>query len=369
MAKSKKAPDLGKGPLGIIGVIIVLIVMAISYFFGIDLLGLPDLGEGPVVVAPSGTWYNIYFTNPTCPPEEERSGGIDETIAEDMLNAQSQVDVAAFDFDSEPMVNALIELENRGVVVRVVTDEDNASLSSINRLRRGGISVVEDKRSGLMHDKFVVIDGRYVWTGSMNFTANGVYCNNNNIVRFDLPELAANYTAEMNEMYNDRSFGPTSPNNAPNKALTVGGVNVENYFASEDNIAPTLAALINSAEEEILFMAFSFTLDSIGESMLNQANEGIEVRGVFETVGSNTDFSYYPVMLSEGLQVRVDGNSRIMHHKVIIIDRDTVVFGSYNFSRNANESNDENLLIVYDPAFAGAFVTEFEEIWDEADPG
>jgi phosphatidylserine/phosphatidylglycerophosphate/cardiolipin synthase-like enzyme len=369
MSKSNNKPGSGKGPLGIIGVVVVLILMALSYYFGVDLLGFAGMDDGSVVTSDEGGWYNIYFTNPTCPPEERRSGGVDEIIAADMLQARRQVDVAAFDFDSEPMVNALIELENRGVFVRMVTDEDNAGLSSINRLRRNGISVVEDKRAGFMHNKFVVIDGRIVWTGSMNFTTNGVYCNNNNIVRLDSPELAANYTAEMSEMYDDRAFGPTSPDNAPNKALSIGGVRVENYFAAEDNIAPTLASLINNADREILFMAFSFTLEELGESILDRAEAGIEVRGVFETTGSDTDFSYYPVLADEGLQVRQDGNPRIMHHKVFIIDRDTVIFGSYNFSTNANEANDENLLIIYDPAFAGAFVGEFEKVWSAAAPG
>lgn len=369
MTKSKSSPKSNKGSLGIVGVIVVLILMAVSYYIGVDLLGLSGAQGAPVIVGQSGDWYQIYFTNPTCLPEAERKDGLDQTIAEDISKARRQVDVAAYDFDAEPMVNALIELENKGVLVRVVTDEDNASLSSINRLRRNGISVVEDKRAGLMHDKFVVIDGRYVWTGSMNFTTNGAYCNNNNIVRFDSPELAANYTAEMNEMYDNRAFGPTSPDNTPYKALSIGGVQLENYFAAEDNIAPTVAALINNADNEILFMAFSFTLEDLGESIINQSNSGIEVRGVFETTGSDTDFSYYPLMASEGLQVRLDGNPRIMHHKVIIIDRDTVIFGSYNFSRNANETNDENLLIVYDPTFAAAFVQQFEKVWSEARPG
>ena len=59
-----------------------------------------------------------------------------------MLLAEVRVDIAAFDLDAEPMVQALIELEARGVEVRVVTDSDNAELSSINRLRRNGVSVV-----------------------------------------------------------------------------------------------------------------------------------------------------------------------------------------------------------------------------------
>ena len=321
---------------------------------------------------PAGAgWYQIYFTNPTCPPEEERSGGLDEIIADDLRQTQFQVDIAAFDLDAPPIVDALIELEERGIPVRVVTDTDNEDLASIRRLRRNGISVVTDDRSALMHDKFIVIDGRYVWTGSLNYTTNGAYCNNNNAVRFDSPELAANYRAEMDEMYIDRSFGPRSPDNAPNKQLTINGVRLENHFAAEEEIAPILANLINGAQQEILFMAFSFTNDTIGEAMLARAEAGVTVEGVFETTGSDTAFSYYPEMRDAGLanlRVRQDGNPRIMHHKVIIIDRQIVIFGSYNFSDSANDSNDENIVIVYDPAFANYFVEEFGVVWDEAAP-
>ena len=102
-------------------------------------------------------------------------------------------------------------------MVRVVTDADFGDERSVRRLRRNGISVVEDKRSALMHDKFVVIDERVVWTGSMNLTNNGAYCNNNNFVRFDVPVLAANYTAEMDEMYVGATFGPPSPVNVVNR--------------------------------------------------------------------------------------------------------------------------------------------------------
>jgi phosphatidylserine/phosphatidylglycerophosphate/cardiolipin synthase-like enzyme len=55
-----------------------------------------------------------------------------------------------------------------------------------------------------------------------------------------------------------------------------------------------------------------------------------------------------------------------MHHKVFIIDRETVIFGSFNFSDSANRRNDENILIVHDPVFASFFVEEFEAVWQEA---
>lgn len=315
-------------------------------------------------------WYQIYFTDPTCPPEEARQGGLDEVIAEDLRQAELQVDVAAFDLDAAPMVNALIDLADRGVSVRVVTDSDNADQSSIRRLRNAGISVVEDKRSALMHNKFVVIDGRIVWTGSLNYTSNGAYCNNNNAIRLDSPRLAANYLAEMDEMYNERAFGPTSPVNTPNELLVLDGVRLQNYFGSETEIGPIIGAEIEQAQSEILFMAFSFTLDDIGEPILDKATAGVGVRGVFETSGATSESSYYGDMEAFGLPnlaVRLDGNPRIMHHKVIIIDGETVILGSFNFSSNANNSNDENILIVHDPGFASYFVEEFTAVWDEAE--
>ncbi len=332
--------------------------------------GSPGDSAGPPVPVSDVQWYEIYFTNPDCPPEENRHGGIDEIIAADILRAQRSLDIAAFDLDSQPIVSALIALEGQGIEPRVVTDTDNEEQASIRRLRRNGISVVTDERSALMHNKFIVIDGEVVWTGSMNFTSNDVYCHNNNSVRFAAPELARNYTREMDEMYAGRSFGPRSPADTPDPQLTIHGARVDNYFASEEDVAPLLANLISQAEESIQFMAFSFTRDDMGEAMLERAEAGILIEGVFETTGSETEYSYYPVFRDAGLpnlRVLQDGNPRNMHHKVLIIDSEIVAFGSFNFSDSANDSNDENVVVVYDPAFARYFQEEFDFVWAEAE--
>ncbi|MDT8306438.1 MAG: phospholipase D-like domain-containing protein, partial [Anaerolineae bacterium] len=272
-----------------------------------------------------GSWYEIFFTDPSCPPFEQRIGGLDAIIATDLLQAESRVDIAAFDLDAVPIVEALIALRSRDVAVRVVTDDGYTEAGTTNRLRRNGLSVVEDGRSALMHNKFIVIDEQIVWTGSLNYTSNGAYCNNNNAVRFDVPELAANYTAEMDEMYIARAFGPTSPAWMPHRQIRVNDVLIETYFGPEERIAPAIAAAVESAEEEILFMMFSFTEELIGEAMLGKARQGVTVRGVFEATGSDTAFSYYERMLGERLphlQVRKDGNPRLLHHKVLIVDRE-----------------------------------------------
>lgn len=370
--KSSSSPSRAKSSqsnLSLGTILIILIIAALVYFLNLDLNPNLATPTPPVIVGAGDGWYEIYFTDPTCPPEAQRRGGIDETVAADMRQAQLQVDVAAYELNAPPIVDALLELAARGVTVRVVVDSDHADKPAVVQLRNNNIRVEEDGRSAIMHNKFVVIDGRIVWTGAMNLTTNDVHCNNNNFVRFDSPELAANYIEEMNEKYDDGQFGPRSPDTTPNERISINGVVIENYFAPEKSIAPIIAAEINKAQRDIRFMAFAFTHEDIGEAMLERAEAGVNVTGVFETTGSNTAFSYYPPMRDAGLpnlQVRQDGNPRMMHHKVIIIDGQTTIFGSFNFTASANDSNDENIVIVHDPTFASFFVEEFNTVWQEA---
>ena len=64
----------------------------------------------------------------------------------------------------------------------------------------------------------------------------------------------------------------------------------------------------------------------------------------------------------------MDGNSGQMHEKVLIVDGGVVVLGSYNFSRNASETNDENVLIIHNRVIAREFAKEFERIYFLAAP-
>ncbi len=394
---SFKMPDMpklkgsgrGRNSIGVIGAIVSgILVLCVACIFVV--LTLNESGDDDTTtrapITPGNTrdtstglppqtetgdaadWYAIYFTDAECLDEEERGEGLDSTIAETISQAEQSVDIAVFELDSEPIVEALIGLEEQGIPVRVVIDTDYEGESSINRLRRNGISVVTDDRSAFMHNKFTVIDNRYVWVGSMNYMPNDIYCNNNNLVWFDSPELAANYTTEMDEMYEERSFGPRSAVNTLAEQLTIGGVSVENYFAPETKVAPIIGDYIRQAQNEILFMAFSFTHEDVGETMLEMAEAGVTVQGVFETTGSDQSFSYYTIMNEEnlpGVEIRRDGNPRTMHHKVIILDRQTVIFGSFNFTGNANDSNDENIVVVHDPTFASLFVEEFFWVWEQ----
>jgi len=96
--------------------------------------------------------------------------------------------------------------------------------------------------------------------------------------------------------------------------------------------------------------------------MLDRAAAGVEVGGVFEKTQTAGGYSEYERFRSAGLQVFLDGNPRNMHHKVIVIDGEIVVVGSFNFSDSADKSNDENLLIIYSRSVAAKFEEEYQRV-------
>jgi phosphatidylserine/phosphatidylglycerophosphate/cardiolipin synthase-like enzyme len=100
--------------------------------------------------------------------------------------------------------------------------------------------------------------------------------------------------------------------------------------------------------------------------LLERARAGVEIRGVFESSGAESPVSQFSRLRQAGIDVWKDGNPYNMHHKVFVIDRRVVIFGSYNFSRRAERNNDENFLIVEDPAMAALFEAEFARVYEQA---
>ena len=317
--------------------------------------------------AVSDDWYTIYFTNPDDPSARTYRGGPDAALAEAIDQARLSVDVAVHDFNLWSLRNALIEAHQRGVSVRVVTESDNLDRTELQELIESGIPVLGDRREGRMHNKFAIIDRQQVWSGSMNFTVSEGYQNNNNLFEVRSSRLAENYLAEFDEMFVEDRFGPGSPSDTPHPVFSLDGTRVEAYFAPEDGTAARLVELISQADESVYFMVYSFTSDEIAAAMLERVQAGVMVAGVFDAsqYRSNTG-TEFERLLSGGAIVRLDGNPDKMHHKVIIIDEEIVITGSYNFSASAEENNDENTVVFHNAHIATKYLEEFEKIFMQA---
>lgn len=312
-------------------------------------------------------WLKVFFTEPTAEYAASYRGGPDSQLAEAIRGARLTVEAAIYNMNLWSVRNALMDAHARGVIVRVVTDSDNIEGEEFQDLIKAGIAVIGDRHEGSMHNKFVVIDRAEVWTGSMNFTLNGAYEDNNNLLVIQSKEIAENYLVEFNEMFVDDMFGDESPRNTPHPEVTIGETVVETYFSPEDLVEGRLVDLILEAEESIHFMAYSFTADMLSEAIRAVAASGVNVTGVMEEEQAlNNDGSEYEPFLQAALDIRLDGNDGQMHHKVIIIDEKIVITGSYNFSRNAAEINDENVIIIHSTGIAAKYLDEFFGIMERA---
>ena len=314
-----------------------------------------------------GTFFEIYFTDPANPASSQETGGIEQALVASIDAARLSVDVAIYSLSLRELGNALLRARDRGVAVRVVMESDNRERSVPQALIEAGIPILGDRREGLMHDKFVIIDRSEVWMGSMNFTVNGAYDDNNNLIHIRSVKVAENYLTEFEEMYSDDLFGTDSIASTPNPIQTVDGIQIETYFSPDDGVAARLVQLLQEAQESIYFLAYSFTSDDIAQVMRDKHSEGLTVAGVMDSsqVDSNqgTEFDLF---LQSELDVRRDDNKGLMHHKVIIIDRSIVITGSYNFTASAEDRNDENLVIFFSPDIAEFFLAEFVRVFNAA---
>jgi phosphatidylserine/phosphatidylglycerophosphate/cardiolipin synthase-like enzyme len=324
------------------------------------------IGAGFGAFSPS---FEIYFTNPDSPLASQRTGGIESALADSIGRAVLTVDMAAYRLDSPAILVALLRAKDRGVRVRVVAETDEMQSSDLRALVQSGAMVTSDRLDGLMHDKFVVVDGVEVWTGSMNFTESGIYDDHNTLVRIKAAEVAELYTAEFEEMFVDQRFGADSPPGTPPGEVEIDGVMVQVLFSPDDGVAARLEALLRGAQHSIHFLAFSFTSDLLAEALRDQARAGVEVLGVMDAdqARSNTGTEFESFQ-NAGLAVRGDGAEGQMHHKFLVIDEQTVVTGSYNFSNSAERRNDENLIVLKDPRMAAVFIGEFWRIFAAAGP-
>ncbi len=264
--------------------------------------------------------------------------------------AESSIHCAFYHLNVDGIVDNLAEKSNL-VDVKLVIDE-----SDKDKLKGAKIA----KSYGLMHNKFCIIDGEIVVTGSFNPT-NSELLNDNNIFVIYSGLLAENYEDEFNELWNGVYAGGEK---TKNPAIIYNGISVKNYFCPEDGCARKVAEEISKAGKSVHFMAFSFTSEQIADALL--LNKNIQIKGVMEKSSANTQYSQHDRLAGFGIDVLKDKNRKTMHHKVFIIDNSTVITGSFNPTEGADKKNDENIIVINDSVIAGKYLKEFERVRDIA---
>lgn len=296
----------------------------------------------------------IYF----CPKQDCNSAMMNA-----VNNVQESVHCAFYDLELEDLIKALSKKSSEADV-KVIIDKGNYE----GEIKGEGVKTVASRQ--YMHNKFCVIDGSTVLTGSMNPTDNDAYRNNNNLLIINSGYIAENYNDEFDELWKGIL---SSGDNVKYARINSNMGLIENYFCPEDCTFERgggiyrAIELVKSAEKSVKVAAFSLTHEGFADELVKASIRGINVSIVIETKQRNVMESQYERLKDFGLDIKVDGNKYNMHNKFIIIDNEIVVTGSPNFTFSGNNKNDENMVIVFNDDLAHKFAREFNAIFDDGE--
>jgi len=133
------------------------------------------------------------------------------------------------------------------------------------------------------------------------------------------------------------------------------------HFSPKGGCGERVVEALDSARHSIRVMAYSFTYDPIVKALMDAHDRGVDVELLFDKSNETELRSDMPRCIEKGMKVLVDAEHAIAHNKVMIIDQKVVVTGSFNFTRQAEDANAENLLILrHQPELVQRFLQYFE---------
>ncbi|MBC1223734.1 DUF655 domain-containing protein [Nostoc sp. UCD121] len=303
-----------------------------------------------------------------------------------------------------------------------INQDNQLSPAEINQrdaliiLQNAKIPWIDDRADGsagssLMHHKFVIVDNRIVIITSANFTLSdtsgdftnfNTLGNANNLLQIDSPELASLFTEEFNIMWGDgpggkpdSRFGLQKPMRLPKK-ITLNQTTITVQFSPTSPTEPwsnssngLIGKTLDSATKSVEMALFVFSDQRLANILENRHQQNVQIRALIEP-----QFAYRPysealdmmgVALSNKCKYEVDNHpwqnpittvgvpvlpkGDLLHHKFSVIDSQTVITGSHNWSDAANNGNDETLVVIENPIVAAHYVREFARLYTKVKPG
>ncbi|MBN2800896.1 MAG: hypothetical protein JXX28_17295 [Deltaproteobacteria bacterium] len=217
----------------------------------------------------------------------------------------------------------------------------------------------------IMHNKFFVIDGVKVWTGSTNISDSGVGGYNANAVAVvDSEKVARWYTQEFEQMYQSGRYHRDKKSYGPRRARLSEDAAVDVWFSpQEEPIRYGVRPLIQMAESRIEVSVFFLTHTGLTQDLIDAHNRGVQVRVIVDATGAKNGYSKHELLRAAGIPVKVESWGGKMHMKAAMVDDRYVIVGSMNWTSAGQSGNDENTLIVEDPGQAARFAGWYEQLW------
>ena len=299
-----------------------------------------------------------------------------ERIIVDFINgAEDTLDIAVQELESRTITEAILNARARKVRMRVVLERDYltersplpdpwvpAGKNRPNRemyaaLLRAKVPVITDLNPKIFHQKFMVRDWRTsskaeVLTGSTNFTPSGTSRNLNHLVEIKGKRTATVFKKEFDELWTG-TFGEKRERHDPKpRVYQVSNVPVKVLFAPEHSPEMEIMKQMLKARHRVDFAVFTFSASSgIDDTMIALKHGNIGVRGILDRGQGNQKWAATRPLVSEGVDLYLTRRTRglgKLHHKIMVIDGQVIIAGSFNYTAPATTLNDENIVVIGD---------------------
>jgi phosphatidylserine/phosphatidylglycerophosphate/cardiolipin synthase-like enzyme len=120
----------------------------------------------------------------------------------------------------------------------------------------------------------------------------------------------------------------------------------EVYFSPHGGCTDAIIREVNKAKNTVLVQAYSFTSAPIAKALLDAHKRKVKVEVILDKSQRTQKYSSATFLFNAGIPTKIDAKHAIAHNKVMIIDGETIITGSFNFTKAAEENNAENLLVT-----------------------
>lgn len=295
---------------------------------------------------------------------------LEDPIVQFIDGAKKRLEVAVQELESRPIAEALLRARQRRVIVKIVLEQDYLRSSRAqtrpfelsgsneanrviqNALLRANIDLKLDYNSSIFHQKFIVRDRTSVLTGSTNFTPTGTHKNLNHLIVIHDRTVAKQYQDEFKEIQRGHFGKLNEGHDRSPKDVTVSNVPIRVLFAPDHNPEMEIMKQMLKARKRIDFAIFTFAKSSgIDDAMMSMLDLGVPVRGAFDGHQGAQKWAAIQPLRDKGAKlfsVSSGGGVGKLHHKLMVLDGQVVIGGSFNYTGPANRVNDENIIILGD---------------------
>jgi phosphatidylserine/phosphatidylglycerophosphate/cardiolipin synthase-like enzyme len=150
--------------------------------------------------------------------------------------------------------------------------------------------------------------------------------------------------------------------------ITLNNAPTQVYFSPRGGCTDAIVKEISEAKSEILVQAYSFTSAAIAKALVSAHKRGVEVEAILDKSQRSEKYTSAAFLANSGIPTFIDARHAIAHNKIMIIDQSTVITGSFNFTKAAEEKNAENLIIIKSRELTGIYIDNWNKHREHSEP-